>query len=537
MTSQRSDKGSDEGAGKADIGGRYARYVLAVLTAVYVFNFLDRQILSILAEDIKADLGLDDAQLGFLYGTAFAAFYAVFGIPLARLADVWNRRSLISIGLAFWSSMTAVSGLAYSFVHITLLRIGFGIGAASASPAAYSILSDYFSPARRATALAFYAGGIYIGIGLSLMLGGHIVEYWNARWPAGAAPLGLAGWQVVFLAAGLPGLFLAIWVRTLREPRRGQSEGLYSPDEPHPFRQFFVEIRSVLPPLTVFHLWLMGGTVTAIPINLTAAAGIAGIAYGMVVVTGDTAQWLALGISTYAAMSWMQALGLRDRPTSVLILRTRALRHAILGFSFLSFSGYGLGFWVTPYFLRVHTVGLAELGFWMGGCKALGGWIGITMGGILADRLHRRWVAGRLHVALINATMPVPFALWLLSTGNIQLGYFLFFLVSVFSAMRIGAAVSTVQDLVLPRMRASAAAFFLLVNTLIGLALGPYVIGKLSVVTGSLRTGIILGLSANVVAMVFLLLAVRDLNREDKTLMERARAAGETKTTIVGQGV
>src|SRR5215470_2249522 len=107
-------------------GGRYPQYVLAVLVLVYVFNFIDRQILSILAERIKADLQLSDAQIGFLYGTAFAVFYAIFGIPLGRLADVWDRRRIISIGLCLWSMMTALSGLARSFTQLALARIGVG---------------------------------------------------------------------------------------------------------------------------------------------------------------------------------------------------------------------------------------------------------------------------------------------------------------------------------------------------------------------------------------------------------------------------
>ena len=127
-------------------GGLYSHYVLIVLMIVYIFNFIDRNILSILAEDIKADLGITDAQMGFLYGTVFAVFYAVFGIPLARFADVWTRRSLISIGLGFWSLMTAASGLARSFTMLAACRIGVGIGEASASPSAYSMLADYYPP-------------------------------------------------------------------------------------------------------------------------------------------------------------------------------------------------------------------------------------------------------------------------------------------------------------------------------------------------------------------------------------------------------
>ena len=143
-----------ENSNKPKLGGAYAHYVLFVLLIVYVFNFIDRNILSILSQEIQADLGVSDADMGFLYGTVFAVFYAVFGIPLARFADVWVRRSLISIGLLFWSAMTALSGFARSFPVLAAFRVGVGIGEASASPAAYSMLSDYYSPKLRATVLA-----------------------------------------------------------------------------------------------------------------------------------------------------------------------------------------------------------------------------------------------------------------------------------------------------------------------------------------------------------------------------------------------
>ena len=136
------------------IGGRYAGYVTVVLVIVYVFNFIDRQIVTILAEHIKADLGISDAQIGFLYGTAFAVFYAIFGIPLGKLADTWTRKNLIAVGIGFWSLMTALSGTARSFGSLATYRVGVGIGEASATPAAFSMLSDYFPPALRATVLA-----------------------------------------------------------------------------------------------------------------------------------------------------------------------------------------------------------------------------------------------------------------------------------------------------------------------------------------------------------------------------------------------
>ncbi|MCA9705081.1 MAG: MFS transporter [Myxococcales bacterium] len=508
------------------LGGRYARYVLGVLMVVYTFNFLDRQILAILANDLRADLGLDDAQLGFLYGTAFAVFYAVFGIPLGRLADVWNRRSLIAIGLGFWSVMTALSGLARSFVQLAIPRIGVGVGEASASPSAYSMLSDYFPPAKRATALALYSSGIYIGAGLGLIIGGQIAGRWDAAWTS--PPLGLRGWQVAFFAVGLPGLLLALWVRSLREPVRGQADGLIAPPEPHPLRAFLYELRSVLPPLTLYHLVRAGGGLRALRINLAIVVIIAAATLALVHGTGDVAQWVAFGAGIYASASWVQAVGLRDRPTHALVFGTRSLRYATFGFAFLAFTGYGVGFWVVPYIGRTYAVNVTDLGLWTGLGASVGGWLGVVLGGVLADRLRARWPSGRLYVGVITALAPIPFVLWLLQTESLTVAYGLNFFVAMLTPMWVGAGAATVQELVLPRMRASASAFFLLVITFVGLALGPYLIGKLSVATGSLRTALLLGPLANLPALVLFWLSARTMAQEQRTVLERARASGET---------
>ena len=193
------------------LGGVYAHYVLLVLVVVSIFNFVDRNILAILSQDIQADLGISDADMGFLYGTVFALFYAIFGIPLARFADVWVRRSIIAGGLFFWSLMTALSGLARSFSVLATLRVGVGIGEASATPAAYSMLADYYSPKLRATVIAIYSGGVYIGGGIGLFLGGAILEAWQTAYPnISDAPFSLKGWQVAFFIVGLPGLLLSL---------------------------------------------------------------------------------------------------------------------------------------------------------------------------------------------------------------------------------------------------------------------------------------------------------------------------------------
>ena len=189
----------------------YANYVLAVLFLAYVINFVDRQIVSILAEPIKQALGVSDSWIGFLGGPAFAIFYATLGIPIARVADLWVRRSVIAIGLALWSGMTALSGLSQSFTHLALARIGVGVGEAALSPPAHSLLADYFPVSRRSTALGIYAMGIHIGVLVGLVLGGWLEEFW--------------GWRAAFMVVGIPGLILALVVRfTVREPVRGAQE-------------------------------------------------------------------------------------------------------------------------------------------------------------------------------------------------------------------------------------------------------------------------------------------------------------------------
>lgn len=188
------------------------QYALGVLVVVYTFNFIDRQILSILLEPIKAELQLSDNQLGLLAGFAFALFYATLGIPIARYADRSNRRSLIALALAIWSGMTALSGLAQNFWHLLLARIGVGVGEAGCSPPAHSMLADYFPAHQRSTALGIYSLGIPAGIMFGFIAGGWMNEFF--------------GWRTAFFVVGVPGLLLALLVRfTVREPPRGLSEG------------------------------------------------------------------------------------------------------------------------------------------------------------------------------------------------------------------------------------------------------------------------------------------------------------------------
>jgi len=198
-----------DGGAPQNVQSKY--YVLALLTLVYTFNHIDRQILTILLEPIRMEFGLSDTQLGVLTGIAFALFYATLGIPIAMWADRGNRRNILALSLTIWSGMTALSGMASNFTHLLLARIGVGIGEAGGTPPATSIISDLFPPENRAMALGIYTTGISFGILAGFLIGGFVYESY--------------GWRTAFFVAGIPGILLALIVRfTLKEPPRGFSE-------------------------------------------------------------------------------------------------------------------------------------------------------------------------------------------------------------------------------------------------------------------------------------------------------------------------
>ena len=200
------------------ISTRY--YTLGVLTLVYMLNFIDRQLLSVLQEPIRLEMGFSDEQLGLLTGTAFAIFYVSAGIPIARWADRGNRRNIVALALGVWSLMTALQGAVSNYAQLFLVRIGVGIGEAGGAPPAYSIMSDLFGPEERGRAFSIYATGVTTGVFLSYLFGSWLSDTF--------------GWRMVFYALGLPGIGIAVLVRvTLKEPKRGQYEER-SAEEPLP---------------------------------------------------------------------------------------------------------------------------------------------------------------------------------------------------------------------------------------------------------------------------------------------------------------
>ena len=516
----------------------YSWYALSVLVLVYVLNFVDRQILSILANDIKADLGVDDGYLGFLYGTAFAIFYALFGIPLGKLADSWKRVRLMTIGLTLWSAMTALSGLAKNGTALTFARIGVGVGEATASPSAYSLISDWFPARLRATALAIYSSGIYIGGGISLAIGGLIVENWNNAFPDGG-PLGLAGWQAAFIAVGVPGLLLALWVITLREPVRGEIDGLSTPEDPHPFRGFVQELYTVIPPFTFLGAWSRG--IRPFVLNVAVFAAAFAAAYGLtqlldsgpgLIIEQITDQWTLLAIGYYAVFCWASALRERDYPTFALTWGSPAFLCTILGYGTVAFMAYSASYWGAPYAERVFDVPKGELGFFLGGGGALGGFLGVILGGRMADALFERMASGRIWVILFGLLSPIPFAVVQYTTDNITLFYTLNIVVNALAASALGAAAASSQALVLPRMRGMATATFFLATTLVGLALGPYMAGYVSAQNdGDLSIGVLSTLWITPIGLILLVLAIKLVPAAMASVLDRARAAGEDVTS------
>jgi MFS family permease len=199
----------------------YAWYVVTVLTLAYVVSFLDRQILALLVEPIRSDLGLSDTQMGLVMGVAFALFYTILGIPIGRLADRYSRRGIIAAGVTIWCLMTAACGLSRNFTQLFLARVGVGVGEATLNPSALSLISDYFPRERRGRAISFYNMGVSLGAGIAMIVGGWIIAAVSVAPPIELPLVGkLFAWQTVFMIVGLPGLIIAVLMITVREPQR-----------------------------------------------------------------------------------------------------------------------------------------------------------------------------------------------------------------------------------------------------------------------------------------------------------------------------
>ncbi|MEM1245667.1 MAG: MFS transporter [Acidobacteriota bacterium] len=379
----------------SDSGNPYAStsvrtYALVLLTVVYTFNFIDRQLLAILQEAIKADLGLSDSQLGLLTGFAFALFYVTAGLPIARWADRGNRRNIVALAVGIWSFMTAVSGFVQNYLHLLLARIGVGVGEAGGSPPSHSIISDIYPPERRAGALSFYSMGVNFGILFGFLFGGWLNEFF--------------GWRVAFLVVGVPGIIIAFLVRfTLKEPMRGLAEQREAATEEVPL-------------------------------------------------------------------------------TSVLsLLASRAsFRHMAFGAALNAFAGYSASNWTASFIIRSHGMDTGELGTWLAMSMGVGGAIGVLGGGLLAERLAPRDVRWYMWLPTLTGILCLPFMVATYLVGSAYAALLCGVIPSTLFNVYLGNTLAMSHGLVGLRMRALASAILFFILNLIGLGLGPWLVGTLS---------------------------------------------------------
>jgi MFS family permease len=269
--------------------------------------------------------------------------------------------------------------------------------------------------------------------------------------------------------------------------------------------------------------------------NLVALAIITGLFFVFYMLMPTALQWIALGAGVYITVSWVQYLRLNDPACFAMMFKSKAFVLASIGFPSISFVTYGLGFWSAPFMQRVHGESIADAGLYLGLGSAIGGFIGIVLGGFLADMWKAKNVNARLYIGLAIPILATPFGLGFLYTDSVLVAYLCSFVFSILSPAWIGSGASTINDLVMPRMRATASAYYVLMNTFLGLALGPYLIGQISdlnTVAGqasdeALRNAVTMGLAVFLFSMSFLFLALRYLRSDEESRLSRARALGE----------
>jgi len=409
--------------------------------------------------------------------------------------------------------------------------MGVGVGEATASPTAYSLIADYFPKRQRATALAIYSSGLYLGGGVSLLIGARIMQVWNATYPSDA-PLGLVGWQAAFLAVGLPGVLMAMWVATLREPARGPMDSEAQARPPRPFALFLRDLSAIVPPFTLLGALRRGPV--ALLINVAVAAALALFSWAMIGLTHNLPQWSAVGFGYYAVFSWASDLRARDPATFKLIWGTPAFICTTLGYGLVSFVAYALSFWSAPYAEIILHIPKQELATVLGANGAISGFLGVIAGGRVADALRARNPAGRILVILFGVLAPIV-PIWLAFTTHSTFQFYaMSFLAGMFGAAALGAAAATTQDLVLTRMRGTATAAFFLGTTLVGLSFGPYFVGQISdlmgtmvdgKLQGNLRAGILALLGVAPIATGLLIYSYRTVPAAEASRAERAGEA------------
>ena len=523
-----------------------AGYALGLVALTNALSLLDRNILAILAPRIKHDIGIGDAEMGLLYGTVFALFYALFSLPLGRLADGWVRSRLLSITLAFWSVATALAAAAHGFALLAVSRLGVGIGEGAAQPAGISLVMDRYAKPRRGFAMAVIAAAIALGLGGSSVLGGVAADWWDHLHAGDTAPLGLKGWQFAFLVAALPGFLLAALLWSLPEPRRGQLDGIESAPDPRPFRASLALLGAVTPGANWFALagrragaryWSVNLVATLVVIvaalvlmRITSALSPRPpLHFGSLAVNPHALQWSVVGFGALVVVNLLQRLSLADRPTFEVITRSPALL-LCLGIAALQMMiNYGtMGF--TPSFLMKHyglspaATGL-QFGLLAGGL----GIIGPMIAGPLSDRMNTRFPgAGRACVTLVSLGVSPLIAIWVYHAPDPAAFYARFVLYSLVLTAWYPPLYAIMFEQVLPRMRGITASLYLIVYTLFGIGIGPFVVGMIADANGGNLAAAILAINWVAPAIVIMLIALAlRVQRDEAGLIERARRGGE----------
>lgn len=443
------------------IDPRHARYSLGLLVFLYVINYVDRQVLSVLIEPIKRDLGASDTQMGILSGIAFALFYTTMGVPIARLADRGVRRTVIVWGVVVWSAMTALCGAAQSFIQLSLARFGVGVGEAALNPPAHSLIADYFPPERRATALAIFNVGGNLGVMLGFFAGGWLGETF--------------GWREAFLVVGLPGLAAALLARwTLLEPPRGTWERAHAVSAAH-----------------------------------SAARSSAHSTTHRAALPADQATDPA---AAPEAPSFPEVVRfLASKPTFV---------YVSLASAFYVFAAYGCTIWAPTFLIRVHHLSLSEVGLWVGLIQGIGGGLGTFVGGVLGDRLGAREPRMRAWIPALGGLLAIPLLLVFLFAPTSTLALAGYAPAMAASVLFVGPTYALVQELAPVSMRAQAAAILLFTMNLIGLGIAPVVVGALNDGLASrfgdeaVRYSLLVSAATSAIAVGFSALAARAIRRD-----------------------
>ncbi len=500
-------------------------YGLGLLAFANFLNYLDRSIFSILAEAIKTDLQLDDAQLGFLLGTAFAVFYSIVGIAMGGISDRLSRKKVMAAGLVLWSSMTILGGFAANLLVLGVARLGVGIGEATANPCSHSLVSQIFPRRNRALALSTYLSGAYVGGAASMIVGGYILQHWSGGLCESvpiAGACGIAGWKAALLAVGLPGLPVALLLLTVREPDRPRRDGRGT------LSTMADEFAAVFPPFTWINIRRAAGT-KGLAGNFGFAVAIAAVAALIAWATGDAVQWAALGVGTYSVVTWGQIRKYRDLPFFRLTYGDRTFLLVIVGTSLLACIIGTVSTWSAPYMMRSFALSPVEIGVSLGMVQTLGTLIGLLSGGWLVDRWKARNPAAPVLMCLIALFMVVPSLLAMMLFHDVVIFLIANGVLSVFSSFWSGGIAATVQDLVTPRMRGAASSCYSLVVTIIMSGMGPYWVGRVSKMTGSLETGLISILLLVPFALIALILLLRALPHQPPERREAMAAkAGES---------